>query len=65
MPKYVHVGPEWEDWLRKAIEFVKRNEGSFVAGTVGPVIAYLLQNNIPHGTKDSVDQIPKGHHYHG
>jgi hypothetical protein len=61
MPRFVHVSPQFEGWLKKAIEFAKRNEGP----VVGAVVGYLLSNGVPHDTKEQKEHIPAGHHYFG
>lgn len=68
MPKFVFVPEAYSGWLKKAVEFAKRNEAALVgAGAstlLGQIVHFLQQNKVPHGHADSRDKIPPGSHYH-
>jgi hypothetical protein len=65
MARFVHVSAEFEAWLKKAIEFARENKNPLISGSTSAVVSYLLNNGIPHDTKESKDKIPAGHHYYG
>jgi len=65
MPNFVYVSEANLPWLKKALEFIKKNQTGIVSGTVSAVTGYLLQHGIPHGHANKKEEIPAGHHYHG
>jgi hypothetical protein len=64
MPNYVYVAKQFEQHLKDAVNFVKRNEGSVVGGTTSAVVSYLLNKGVPHDTTTKKENIPSGNVYH-